>query len=181
MPCIKSLNVQVSTQHSSFFAYSSSLVLQGECDTIPEMLPIIVPELQNRSIISVVSGSCHSGALTSSGKLLTWGSYSEGALGLGDPGKLPVGSPGGYENEEQRVQGKVERLPYVRVPSEVRFDHGLKIEGRVERYCFTSVHGRGHMAALVIDLAGDEVTSEDLEQHFETTVPLEKSNNMDHS
>jgi len=149
------------------------MVLEGNCDTTPEMLPIIVPELQNRSVISVVCGFVHSGALTSSGKLLTWGNYSYGALGLGDPGKLPVGSPGGYENEE-RVQGKVEWPPYVRVPSEVRFDHELKAEGRVERYCFAAAVGFTHTAALVIDLAGDEVPLEDLEQHFETTVPLEK-------
>ena len=172
----------MSAQSSSFFAYSSSLVLQGERDTTPEMFPIIDPELQNRSVISVVCGFHHSGALTSSGKLLTWGVYSHGALGLGDPAKLPVGSPGGYENEEQRVQGKVEWPPYVTVPSEVRFDHGLKAEGRVERYCFAAAAGVTHTAALVIDLAGDEVPPEDLEQHFETTVPLKKkSNNTDRS
>jgi len=35
------------------------------------MLPIIIPELQNRTITSVVVGSDQFGALTSSGKLLT--------------------------------------------------------------------------------------------------------------
>ena len=38
-----------------------------------------------------------------------------------------------------------------------------------------------HAAALVVDFAGDEVPPEDLEQHFETTMPLEKSNNTDRS
>ena len=143
------------------------MVLKGEQDTTPEMLPVIIPELQNRSIISVVHGYFHFGALTSSGKLLTWGSRFQGNLGLGDPGKLPVGSPG-----TQHI---------VKVPSEVRFDHGLKAEGRVERYCFAVAAGSSHTAALVIDLAGDEVPSEDLEQHSETVVPLEGSGNPDHS
>jgi len=30
--------------------------------------------------------------------MYTWGQYSNGALGLGDPAKLPAGAPGGYEN-----------------------------------------------------------------------------------
>ena len=75
-------------------------MLKGEAETTPETLPTIIPELQNRSVISVVCGNSHFGALTSSGELLTWGKYLEGALGLGDPGELPVGSPGGYMREE---------------------------------------------------------------------------------
>ena len=147
------------------------------------MLPIIIPELQNRSVIAVVRGTDHFGALTSSGKLLTWGSYSDGALGLGDPGKLPVRSPGGYAREDQRMQGQAPgqnlRPPGVKVPSEVRFDHGLK--GRVERYCFATTARRSHTAALVFDVAGDvdEIPPEDFEQHFRTTVP--RSNNNQNS
>jgi len=152
------------------------MVLEGKSDTTPKSLPIIFPELQNGSYISIYRGSFHSAALTSSGKLLTWGSYSQGALGLGDPGKLPVGSPGGYATEEQRIQAQVDWPPYVRVPSEVRFDHGLKAEGRVERYCFAADAGGMHTAALVIDLTGDEVPPEGLEQHFEPTVSHESSN-----
>ena len=149
------------------------MVLKGASNTTPEMLPTIIPGLQNRSVTSVVCGSNHFGALTSSGKLLTWGSYSEGALGLGDPGKFPAGSPGGYANENQRVQGRNRLIPSVTVPSEVRFDHGLKAEGRVERYCFAAAAGGGGTAALVLDLAGDEIDEippEDLEQHFETVL-----------
>jgi len=161
----------VSAEGYSFFAYSSSIVIRGESNTTPKILPIIIPELQNRSVISVVCGSSHFGALTSSGKLLTWGRYSQGALGLGDPGKLPVGSLGGYANEHQRVQGQ--EPPDVTVPSEVRFDHGLKAEGRVERYCFAVAAGYDNTAALVVDLAEDEVPPEDLEQHLEMAVPGE--------
>jgi len=145
-------------------------VLKGDIETSPETLPTIIPELQNKSVISVVLGDYHYGALTSSGKLLTWGQYSKGALGLGDPVKLPVGSPGGFADEQSR--DRAERLgfghpPSVAVPSEVRFDHGLKVEGKAERYCFAASASGWHTGALVIDLAGDEVPPEDLEQHLE--------------
>ena len=100
------------------------------------MLPTVIPELQNGSDISIVCGSGHFGALTSSGKLLTWGRCSEGALGLEDPGELPVGSPGGYARREQGVRAPmfVEYPQDVTVPTEVRFDYGLAAEGRHERY-----------------------------------------------
>jgi SCF-associated factor 1 len=146
------------------------MVLKGDIETTSETLPTIIPELQNRSVISVVLGDYHFGALTSSGKLLTWGQYSKGALGLGDPVKLPVGSPGGFTDERSRE--RAERItfgtpPGVTVPSEVRFDHGLKAEGKVERYCFAACASGWHTGALVIDLAGDEIPPEDLEQHLE--------------
>lgn len=139
------------------------MVLKGEVETSPASLPIVIPELQNRSVISVVLGDYHFGALTSSGKLLTWGGYCKGALGLGDPGKLSAGSPGA---------ANLGRGPPsdVTAPSEVRFDHGLKAEGRVERYCFAAAASGWHTGALVIDLSGDEVPPEDLIQHFEPAV-----------
>ena len=150
------------------------MVLKGEIETSPASLPIVIPELQNRSVISVVLGDYHFGALTSSGKLLTWGQYCKGALGLGDPGKLPPGSSGGFADEERRARaaanlGRGAPLDAA-TPSEVRFDHGLKAEGRVERYCFAAAASGWHTGALVIDLAGDEVPPEDLIQHFEPAV-----------
>ena len=138
------------------------MVLKGKYDTTPEALPTIIPELQNRSVISVVGGYYHFGALTSSGKLLTWGKYSSGALGLGDPSELPAGSPGGYAEEEQRIEAR-SLPPDVRVPTEVRFDHGLTAEGRLKRYCSAVVAGSRNTAALVVDLAEDEVPPEGLE------------------
>lgn len=156
------------------------MVLKGEIETTPEALPTIIPELQNRSVISVVLGDYHFGALTSSGKLLTWGQYSKGALGLGDPGELPVGSPGGFAEEERRVRAQSLGHgfpPNVAVPSEVRFDHGLKAKGKVERYCFAAAASGWHTGALVIDLAGDEVPSEDLEQHLEQAIQRETAFN----
>ena len=136
------------------------MILKGRYDIDPETLPTIIPGLQNRSVISVVSGYTHLGALTSSGKLLTWGRYSYGALGLGDPAKLPVGSPGGYTTEEQRVEAYWP--PDVTVPTEVRFDHGLEAEGRIKRYCLAAAAGGDSTAALVVDLVEDEVSSEGL-------------------
>ena len=117
-------------------------------------LPIIIPELQNRSVISVVSDDSYFRALTSSGKLLTWGMSHWGGLGLGDPGKLPIGSPGGYATEKQRVRPGL--LPEVTVPTEVRFDHGLEAEG-VKRYCVAVAAGEDSTAALVVDLTEDEI------------------------
>ena len=167
--CLRSLDVQISAHFYSFFAYSSSVVLKEEYNATPETLPIIIPELQNGSIISVVGGYHHFGALTSSEKLLTWGRYSWGSLGLGDPGKLPAGSPGGYAKEEQRVRARArEPPPDVTVPSEVRFYHGLKAEGRLERYCFAAAADGWNTAALVVDLAEDEVPPEGSKQHCPT-------------
>ena len=137
------------------------MVLGGDQFITPDRLPTIIPELQNGSIISVIGSVYHSGALTSSGKLLTWGEYYEGTLGLGDAMKLPAGSPGGYAKEEDR--GKhYSYIPRVKVPTEVRFDHGLKAEGRVKRYCFAAAAGYCSTAALVVDLVEDEAPLEGL-------------------
>ena len=149
------------------------MVLRGSSKTIPKTLPTIIVGLQNKSVISVVENASHFGALTSSGKLLTWGKYSKGALGLGDPGKLPVGSPGGYAKETQRAQAR-KPPPDVAVPSTVWFDYGLKAEGRVERYCFAVAAGMYHKVALVVDLTGDEIPLEDLKQNFEAAASDEK-------
>ena len=137
------------------------MILMGKYDITPETLPTIIPRLQNRSVTSVVSSDNHFGALTSSGKLLMWGRYSYGALGLGDPRQLPVGSPGGYATEEERAI-KSYLPPDVTVPTEVRFYHGLEAEGRVKRYCLAAAAGIYSTAALFVDLAEDEVPPEGL-------------------
>ena len=128
---------------------------------------MIIPELQNKSIISVVLGDYHFGALTSSGKLLTWGGYSNGALGLGDPGTLPVGSPGGFERREDQLRAQRSghlTPPDVEVPSEVRFDHELTGGEKTKQYCLAVAASGWHTGALVIDLEEDEVHPE---QHLE--------------
>ena len=81
-------------------------------------------------------------------------------MGLGDPGKLPAGSPGGYATEEQRVRGELP--PNVKVPTKVRFDHGLEAGG-VKRYCVAAAAGGDSTAALVVDFTEDEVPPQGLE------------------
>jgi len=45
----------------------------GNQETKAQSQPTILPELQNKGVISVVLGDYHFGALTASGKLFTWG------------------------------------------------------------------------------------------------------------
>ncbi|KAI9060932.1 RCC1/BLIP-II [Trametes sanguinea] len=151
----------ISASFETFFAYSTgtnSTVLMGKvAGGAPDtFLPTIIPELQNRSVISVVLGDYHYGALTGTGKLLTWGAFSKGALGLGDPTLIPLGQPGGYANEQQRrgsvhpQHGVMRPPPDVQVPTEVRFDHGER--KKREKYCFGAAALGWHTGALVIDL-----------------------------
>lgn len=134
---------------SAFSTGSCSIVLQGEIDTDPDSKPKIIPELQNRDIISVEFGDYHNAALSANGKLYTWGSYSKGALGLGDPLTLPIGTPGGFANQAQ-LNGGRGRPPSVTVPTEVRFDHGRRKSK--DRFCFSVTAAGWHTGALVIDL-----------------------------
>ncbi|PPQ67894.1 hypothetical protein CVT26_007094 [Gymnopilus dilepis] len=142
-----------------FVAYStgqSSIVLVGDTDTNPESQPKIIRELQNKSVISVVIGDYHNAALTANGKLLTWGAYSNGALGLGDPFELEPGAPGGFASSEDRVAARRHwrTPPSVQVPTEVRFDHNLKKPK--DRFCFATTAAGWHTGALVIDLESNE-------------------------
>jgi SCF-associated factor 1 len=124
------------------------LVLIGTNDTTPNSEPEIKAELQNRSVISVAVGDWHNAALTSDGKVLTWGEFSAGALGLGDPGKLEPGTPGGYAPS---ADGRRRRTPpTVDMPTQVRFDHGVK-EPR-DRFAFAITAAGWHTGALVMDL-----------------------------
>jgi SCF-associated factor 1 len=125
----------------------------GHMNSTVNSEPTIHPALQNKSVISVVLGDYHNGALTSDGKLFTWGNYSRGALGLGDPTKIPAGEAGGFATEQQRavaIQNGRGIPPPVTVPTEVRFDHGLA--KKRDRFCFAATAAGWHMGALVIDL-----------------------------
>ncbi|KAI0923709.1 hypothetical protein AcV5_009183 [Taiwanofungus camphoratus] len=162
----------ISAQFQTFVAYSTgprSVVLMGKLamDTpnLPER-PIILPALQNQNVISVVLGDYHFGALTSTGKLLTWGAFSKGALGLGDPAQIEPGQPGGFADPVQKQAAVTSRWgilrffpPDVRVPTEVRFDHGER--KKRERYCFAAAAAGWHMGALMIDLEPDEDEHDD--------------------
>ena len=129
------------------------MVLKGTSETTAQSRPEIIRALQNRNVISLVIGDYHHGALTSTGKLLTWGSFSRGALGLGDPTTIGIGQPGGYpaDNERQYALSHGGRFPpSVTEPTEVRFDHHEK--RRRERFCFAATAAGWQTGALVIDL-----------------------------
>ena len=127
----------------------------GDTRTNEDSQPRIIPDLQNRSVISIVLGDYHYGALTTDGQLLTWGQYSHGALGLGVPTELPLGTPGGYSAESQLIQARQSRWgplepPKVASPSPVHFNHGQNPGGR--RFCFAATAAGWHTGALVVCL-----------------------------
>jgi len=150
----------ISAHYLHFTAYSTdpaSIVLLGDTNTLPDSQPNIIPTLQNRSIISIVMGDYHNAALTADGKLLTWGQYSNGALGLGDPLELEPGSPGAFATANQRDLARQRgrgQPPEVRIPTEVRFDHTEKKSRN--RFCFAATAAGWHTGALVIDLEPNE-------------------------
>ncbi|KAF8906225.1 regulator of chromosome condensation 1/beta-lactamase-inhibitor protein II [Gymnopilus junonius] len=149
----------ISANFLHFVAYStgpSSIVLVGDTVANSESQPKIIRELQNKSVISVVIGDYHNAALTANGKLLTWGAYSNGALGLGDPFKLGPGTPGGFASSEDRTAAgrHLRNPPSVAIPTEVRFDHNLNKPR--DRFCFATTAAGWHTGALVIDLEPGE-------------------------
>ena len=77
----------------------------------------------------------------------------DGGLGLGNPLKLPIGSPGGFASYEAYARAKggaMSNAPSVTNPAEVRFDHGL--EKKEDRFCFAVTAAGWHTGALVVDL-----------------------------
>ncbi|KAF5350218.1 hypothetical protein D9758_007798 [Tetrapyrgos nigripes] len=166
----------ISAHYLKFFAYSTgsnSVVLMGDVNSTPESAPTIIPALQNKSVISVVVGDYHYCALTATGKLLTWGAYSRGALGLGDPADIPVGTPGGFPTEEHRQRALDLNLgtpPEVQEPTAVRFDHHRKKPK--DRFCIGAAAAGWHTGALVIDLEPNENDEDsDIEVELETSQP----------
>lgn len=150
----------VSAHFRTFVAYStgsSSTILMGDTETSANSPPEIMPALQDRSIISVMLGDYHFGALTSTGQLLTWGSYSHGALGLGIPTDLPLGAPGGYQTPQDVETARTRRWllepPKVEEPAEVDFNLGRKKAGK--KFCFAASAAGWHTGALVIGLDPD--------------------------
>ncbi|PCH36203.1 RCC1/BLIP-II [Wolfiporia cocos MD-104 SS10] len=159
----------ISAQFRTFCAYSTgehSVVLMGKPSESTN--PTILPELQNRNIISVVLGDYHYGALTEQGQLLTWGGFSKGALGLGDPSTMLAGQPGGFATEDAAAAARRSRYfgaspPELLVPTEVRFDHQDREDRRRERFCFAAAAGGWHMGALVIDLEPSEEEADEVQ------------------
>ena len=136
-----------STTSLPFSTGSSSIVLQGDTSTSPSSKLKIIPGLQCKDIVSVEISDYHSAALAANGKLFTWGSFSHGALGLGDPQKLPFGSPGRFTSQADMHSHWCVEPNSVLVLTEVRFDHGRKTPK--DRFCFSA---GWHTGALVVDL-----------------------------
>ncbi|KAI8977033.1 regulator of chromosome condensation 1/beta-lactamase-inhibitor protein II [Mycotypha africana] len=68
----------------NFAVYTKDKVLLGNTDAHSSTEPIQMPELNHRGVCKVSFGDYHYGALTNEGQVLTWGSFSSGALGLGN-------------------------------------------------------------------------------------------------
>ncbi len=92
--------------------------------------------------------------VTSDGKLLTWGKFSESALGLGDPVDMELGQSGGFATEEAWLHAIMDRRmnppPDVAKPTEVRFDYQDK--RKRPKYCLAAAAHGWHTGALVVDL-----------------------------
>ncbi|KAG9006088.1 hypothetical protein FRB94_000993 [Tulasnella sp. JGI-2019a] len=166
----------ISAHFNTFVAYSITppIVLMGTKSLSPEngsltftcnIMPSFHTRPSNDPVISVVLGDYHFAALTAQGHLLSWGSHSSGALGLGDPRVLEVGAPGGFariEEKEMAIGGRFNEPGRVEVPSEVRFDWGVNSHGKKgkKKFCYAVTAGGWHTGALAIDLDYDD---EDLE------------------
>lgn len=129
----------------------ASLILQGALKS-NGFEQTIYPFL-DKSIVSVSLGDYHTAALTSSGTVVTWGRYADGALGLGDPSTLPVGAPGGYSEEKHKrmaLEGHPVAAPGdVTMPTEINFDRNTNGNGKK---VVVSIAASGwHTGALVID------------------------------
>ena len=160
------VSVQISAHFQTFVAYSGgsqSIVLMHKFGDDgasapplhqPPLRPTIHRALQFQSVISVVLGDYHFGALTAAGKLLPWGAYSIGALGLGSPIDIPAGQPGGFRDEEIRSRSLracrwFDEPLNVQEPTEVNFSRGGK---KRETFCFAAAAAGWHSGALVINL-----------------------------
>lgn len=128
----------ISASFRTFFAIGPGVVLQGHADTTAESSPIIRPELQNRDIIRVEVGDYHYGALTSSGQLLTWGQYSNGALGHGEA--------------NERIEDSHFGNMAVAVPQEVKFGDPLKDHlGKDDEFVFNVTMAGWASSALTVN------------------------------
>ncbi|CAE6509498.1 unnamed protein product [Rhizoctonia solani] len=152
-PALEDLKVtHISAQFRTFVVYStvgSSVVLLGGIHHDHSRSPNIIPELQNRGVISVVLGDYHYCALTSNGELFSWGKYSNGALGLGSP-RNPHGRTL-RPHMAPPLPPQISRPPRqdAEVPTQVHFHHEDNVR---DRYVFAVAASGWHCGALVIDL-----------------------------
>ncbi|GAA5904446.1 uncharacterized protein JCM6883_006494 [Sporobolomyces salmoneus] len=125
-PLAENLKItHVSAHFNSFAAYSvpstsdstESLVLLGNSDWYEQVKPKVIPKLQGLGVIKIAQGDYHNLALTSSGELYSWGSYSAGALGLGHPvlSHTPLSAPPSSQPEPSVVP---DRRPQLNNPNQ---------------------------------------------------------------
>ncbi|KAJ1307014.1 hypothetical protein OPQ81_007993 [Rhizoctonia solani] len=161
-PALEDLKVtHISAQFRTFVVYStvgSSVVLLGD-DHNNSQSPKIIPELQNRGVISVVLGDYHYCALTSRGELFSWGKYSNGALGLGRPTNPHGRTLRLYNMTPQMMPYHFSHSPPqdAEVPTQVHFHHEDNVK---DRYVFAVTASGWHCGALVIDLHSTSTSTE---------------------
>lgn len=127
----------ITAQFRTFTVYSPTSVLIGHVELAnalgqnfaQDLKPDIIPELQNADIIRVACGDYHNAALNSSGEMFTWGSSSQGALGL-DNGDSTVSKPRKVEFGKGDESGS---------------------KGTKEPFVFAITAGGWHTGALVLD------------------------------
>ncbi|CAD6917537.1 unnamed protein product [Tilletia controversa] len=128
----------------------------------PRVEPRIIPELQARSIIKVVQGDFHAGAMDAKGHVVAWGNWSHGALGvwdalpLRDGGVAPV--EGDVEGGANDVEGRAKRRAAQRVcrevverPLEVQFLDWRKNDPP-RQFVFDLAMSGHHSGALAVDM-----------------------------
>lgn len=76
------LSIELPSEEEGGEGKNDTLVLMGSQNGDK---PELIPELQARGVIKVTMGDYHYGALTQDGEILTWGSFSKGALGNWPP------------------------------------------------------------------------------------------------
>ncbi|OAV99782.1 hypothetical protein, variant 2 [Puccinia triticina 1-1 BBBD Race 1] len=139
---IKPKITHISAQYRTFVAYSvnsssehqqttrnNSFVFFGKKDATEDSKPEILPSLQNRGVIQVTLGDYHFAALLSNGQVLTWGSYSEGALGLGNS-----------SNPHRKLLPNDSTLESPDHPSEERYELGIQTPTAVHSFTGTEHH-----------------------------------------
>ncbi|GJN89046.1 hypothetical protein Rhopal_002020-T1 [Rhodotorula paludigena] len=162
----------VSAHFQSFAAYSvppssdpqGSIVLLGKKPWRPDPVPEVMPELQNIGVIKIAHGDYHNLALTSSGRIYSWGAYSNGALGLGHPQlsgtplSIPPVSASQVPPQDaasippvpiQRPPERVDKPTRVRFPGET--DGADAGEERRDKFVYSVTASGWHSGCLAVD------------------------------
>jgi SCF-associated factor 1 len=144
----------ITAHFQSFTAYAvdsvkeHGLVLFGDAESEEESRPQILPALQGIGVIKVCLGDYHKGALTSEGKLLTFGGYSSGALGHGHRNSR-LGTPQQQgQNRPAPVQLGGLSMYDIANPQEVIFAPNRPDS----KFVFNAAFSGWHSLALVVDL-----------------------------